>query len=233
MQELQQKSNELLQEEIRRAIREKLSRFTFPCPHCREHIKDEDFGKEQQAFHYISEIVRRALEEQIVPQWDKHKRALLEEMRNLKIYEEFPEVKELREAVKKYSSPDYIENSIRVKKLEEEKKEVESKHWKTIESLQNKNQELQKELSEKKEQIQNLMLRQKGQSKGQEFENWFFEQLVAVFQEQDIIEDVSKGQAGVGKRADFLQKVLINNDPEKVAGRIVYETKNTEKWDNS
>lgn len=68
MQELQQKSNELLQEEIRRAIREKLSRFTFPCPHCREHIKDEDFGKEQQAFHYINEIVRKTLEEQIIPQ---------------------------------------------------------------------------------------------------------------------------------------------------------------------
>ncbi|CAG8617086.1 6911_t:CDS:1, partial [Ambispora gerdemannii] len=65
---LQQNSNELLQEEIRRAIRERLNKFTFPCPHCREHIKDEDFGKEQQAFHYINEIVRKALEEQIIPQ---------------------------------------------------------------------------------------------------------------------------------------------------------------------
>ena len=68
MSELQQKSNELLQEEIRRAIREKLNRFTFPCPHCQEHIKDEDFGKEQQAFHYISEMIRKVLEEQIIPQ---------------------------------------------------------------------------------------------------------------------------------------------------------------------
>ncbi|CAI2199043.1 7412_t:CDS:1, partial [Funneliformis geosporum] len=56
MQELQQKSNELLQEEIRRAIREKLSRFTFPCPHCREDINDEHFGKEQRAFGYINEV---------------------------------------------------------------------------------------------------------------------------------------------------------------------------------
>src|SRR5215213_99639 len=101
MQDLQQKSNELLQEEIRRAIREKLNRFTFPCPHCHEHIKDEDFGKEQQAFHYINEIVRKVLEEQIIPQWGKYRRTLLEELKNLKIYEEFPEVKELRETIKK------------------------------------------------------------------------------------------------------------------------------------
>ncbi|MEG7978822.1 MAG: hypothetical protein NY202_02775 [Mollicutes bacterium UO1] len=67
-QELNQKSNEILQEEIRRAIRERLNKFTFPCPHCREHITDEDFGKEQQAFHYINEIVRKDLEEQITPQ---------------------------------------------------------------------------------------------------------------------------------------------------------------------
>ncbi|CAJ0765885.1 16060_t:CDS:2, partial [Entrophospora sp. SA101] len=132
MQDLQQKSNELLQEEIRRAIREKLNPFTFPCPHCREHIKDEDFGKEQQAFHYISEM-------------------------------EFPEVKGLKETIKNHEqkiihlqSPDYIENSIRVKKLEEEKKEI-------AKNLQNQNQELQKQLTEKKEQIQNLVLRQKGQ----------------------------------------------------------------------
>ncbi|CAG8455567.1 12959_t:CDS:2, partial [Ambispora gerdemannii] len=153
MEGLQQKSNELLQEEIRRAIREKLNRFTFPCPHCREHIKDEDFGKEQQAFHYISEI-------------------------------EFPEVIELKESIKKkeeeirhLQSPDYIENSIR---------------------------ELQKELTEKKEQIQNLVLRQKGQ----------------VFDGQDRITDVSKGQTGMGKRADFLQEVLTATEPKKVVGRI-------------
>jgi len=157
MNELQQKSNELLQEEIRRAIRDKLNQFTFPCPHCREHIRDEDFGKEQQAFHYISEMVRKVLEEQITPHWGKYKRTLLEEMKNLKIYEDFPEVKELKVTIKNneqkiihLQSPDYIENSIRVKKLEEEKKEITNTHWKTIENLQNQNQELQKELSEKK-----------------------------------------------------------------------------------
>ena len=56
-------------------------------------------------------------------------------MKNLKIYEEFPEVKGLKETIKNYEqkiihlqSPDYIENSIRVKKLEEEKKEITSTH---------------------------------------------------------------------------------------------------------
>jgi hypothetical protein len=66
--EPQQKSNELLQEEIRKAIREKLTCFTFPCPHCQESINDEHFGKEQRAFGYINEIVRKVLEEQIIPQ---------------------------------------------------------------------------------------------------------------------------------------------------------------------
>ncbi|CAG8456076.1 26248_t:CDS:2 [Gigaspora margarita] len=191
--QLQQKSNELLQEEIRRAIREKLSRFTFPCPHCREDINDEHFGKEQRAFGYINE-----------------------EMEQQRTYENFSAVKELKEIIKQkeaeirhFQSPDYIENSIRVKKLNEEKKEIE-------ESLQNQNQELQKELTEKKEQIQNLVLRQKGQ----------------VFDGQDRITDVSKGQTGMGKRADFLQEVLTETEPKKVVGRIIYETKNTEKWSN-
>ncbi|CAG8823428.1 8773_t:CDS:2 [Racocetra persica] len=113
MEIIQQKTNELLQEEIRRAIREKLSRFTFPCPHCQKHIKDEDFGKEQQAFHYINEM---ELEEQ-------------------KIYENFSAVKELKTTLREceqkiiyLQSPEHIENSIRVKKLEEEKKETADKH---------------------------------------------------------------------------------------------------------
>jgi hypothetical protein len=56
-------------------------------------------------------------------------------MKSLKIYEEFPEVRGLRETIKNHEqkiiylqSPDYIENSIRVKKLYEEKKEIEDKH---------------------------------------------------------------------------------------------------------
>ncbi|KLL03182.1 MAG: chromosome segregation ATPase, partial [Mycoplasmataceae bacterium CE_OT135] len=33
-------------------------------------------------------------------------------------------------------------------------------------------------------------------------------------------------------KADFLQEVLTETEPRKVAGRIVYETKDTEKWEN-
>ncbi|WNE41233.1 MAG: hypothetical protein mread185_000690 [Mycoplasmataceae bacterium] len=240
MNQLQQNSNDLLQEEIRRAIREKLSKFTFPCPHCREDISDDHFGKEQRAFGYINEVVRKALEEQIIPQWNRYKLSIVKELEKEKIYENFPDFKELKSILKDYEqkviylqSPEHIENSTRVKKLEEENKEIANKNWKALESLQNQNQELQKELSEKKEQIQNLVLRQKGQAKGQDFEKWFHEELLKVFDGQDRIIDVSKGQAGMGKRADFLQEVLVDNNSEKVVGKIVYETKNVEKWDNS
>jgi len=41
MSELQQKSNELLPEE--RTTREKLNRFSFPCPHCQKTITSQDF----------------------------------------------------------------------------------------------------------------------------------------------------------------------------------------------
>ena len=239
MQELQQKSNELLQEEIRRAIRERLNRFTFPCPHCRESINDEHFGKDQRAFGYINEIVRKVLEEQIIPHWNRYKTVIVEEVEQQKIYENFEEVKKLKDIIKNHEeriiylqSPEHIENSIRVKKLEEEKKEIENKYQTKIDNLQTQNQDLQKQVLAKQEQIQSLMLREKGQGKGQDFEKWFYEELVKVFDGQDRIIDVSKGQTGMGKRADFLQEVLTETEPKKVAGRIVYETKNTEKWDN-
>jgi len=98
-------------------------------------------------------------------------------MKNLKIYEKFPEVKELKENIKKkeeeirhLQSPDYIENSIRVKKLYEEKKELDNKYQTKLDNLQTQNQDLQKQVLAKQEQIQNLLLRQKGQGKGQDFE---------------------------------------------------------------
>ncbi|MEG7978821.1 MAG: hypothetical protein NY202_02770 [Mollicutes bacterium UO1] len=91
-------------------------------------------------------------------------------MKNLKIYEKFPEVIVLKETIKSHEqriielqSEERIENSLTVKRLREEKKEIESKYSKTIENLQN-------QIVAKQEQIQNLMLRQKGQGKGQDFE---------------------------------------------------------------
>jgi hypothetical protein len=50
-----------------------------------------------------------------------------------------------------------------------------------------------------------------------------------VFDGRDEIKDISRGQTGTGKRADFLQEVMIETEPKKVVGRIIYETKNTEK----
>ncbi|CAG8729723.1 6053_t:CDS:2, partial [Ambispora leptoticha] len=85
---------------------------------------------------------------------------LLEEMKSQKIYEDFPEVRGLRETIKnceqeirRLQSPDYIENSTR--------------------------------------------------------------ELLKVFDGQDRITDVSKGQVGTGKRADFLQEVLTETEPKK------------------
>lgn len=243
MQDLQERSSELLQEEIRRA-REKLSKFIFPCPHCQGEINDEHFGKDKRAFSYIKELGERIVEEEIITRWGIYRKTILEEMENQKIYEEFPAVQQLKDSIKKneesiinyeraiakLKSADYIENHARVKNLLEEKKELDNKYLKNIENLQNQNQELQKELTEKKEQIQNLVLRQKGQSKGQDFEKWFYEELQKVFNDHDKIIDVSKGQTGVGKRADFLQEVFTESEPRKIAGKIIYETKNTEKW---
>lgn len=238
MQELEQwKSDRLLKEEIRNAIQEKLNRFIFPCPHCGRDISDEHFSKEQRAFGYINEVVRKVLEEQIVPKWEKYKWLIIQELEKQKVYENFQQFKRLKEIIKEseqkiiyLQSPKYIEDSVRVRKLEEDKKTF----WKKYEISQNKNKELQKMISDKEKEIQNLILRTKGQVKGQDLEEWLHEMLLATFDGQDEIKDISRGQIWRGKRADFVQEVLLDkNNPEKVAGRIVYETKNTEKWNNN
>ena len=50
------------------------------------------------------------------------------------------------------------------------KKEIENKYQNKIDNLQVQNQDLQKQVLAKQEQIQSLMLREKGQGKGQDFE---------------------------------------------------------------
>jgi len=84
----------------------------------------------------------------------------------------------------------------------------------------------------KEEEIKNLLFRQKDHRKGLEFEQWFLEELRKVFDDRDSIIDVSKGQTSAGKRADFLQEIFTETEPKKLVGRIIYETKNTEKWSN-
>jgi hypothetical protein len=65
MNQIQERTNELLQEEIRRA-KERLNKFIFPCPHCQRAISDEHFGADKRAFAYIKELGGRIVEEEII-----------------------------------------------------------------------------------------------------------------------------------------------------------------------
>jgi len=142
-----------------------------------------------------------------------------------------PEIEKLRENVKnlekqlaetkinserllaKATSADAINELKLVKELKEER----DKYKKENEELEKRNRDLV--ISKNKD----------SQRKGEDFEKWFFEELVKVFDGLDNIKDISKGQIGSGKRADFLQEVLTETEPKKIVGRIIYETKNTEK----
>src|SRR6185437_5203306 len=117
---------------------------------------------------------------------------LIEEIKKNRAYEDFPEVKELRQEIEKFrnkiielDSSEHVEGLSRVKELKEEN-----------EKLREQNQLLQ-HLSKKG-----------GQEKGKEFEKWFYEELLKVFDDRDNIIDVSKGQSNIGKRGDFLQEVF-------------------------
>lgn len=123
-------------------------------------------------------------------------------------------VKELKEERDKYQkenedtkqqlselkSSEYIEKLERVRKLVEENNE-----------LRNQNQSLrdQGRMSKKK---------------GEDFEQYVFEELNRVFDNKDKISKVTH----LGGKADFLQEVLTENS-EQVAGRIIYEVKNEKK----
>jgi Uncharacterized protein conserved in bacteria (DUF2130) len=126
-------------------------------------------------------------------------------------------IEELRKNISDLQSYDGIEKLSRVVEL---KQKIDS-YQKEIEELKERNRDLV--ISKNKD----------SQKKGEEFEQWFFEELVKVFDGRDNVKDISRGQIGSGKRADFLQEVLTETEPKKVVGRIIYETKNTEKWDNN
>ncbi|CAH1756329.1 20433_t:CDS:2 [Entrophospora sp. SA101] len=124
-------------------------------------------------------------------------------------YENLPAVKELKENLEKQTkriaelqSSEYVESLERVKKL-------------VIE-----NQEL-------RQQNQNFLLAQNRpiKRKGELFEQYVAEELSRVFDDKDKISKLTQ----LGKKADFLQEVLTETEPRQVAGRIVYETKDTEK----
>ena len=126
-------------------------------------------------------------------------------------------VEELKINISKLQSSEEVEKLSRVKELKEK-----------VDVYQKENEEL-------KERNRDLVISKNkdSQRKGEDFEKWFFEELVKVFDGRDNVKDISKGQIGTGKRADFLQEVLTDAEPKKVVGRIIYETKNTEKWDNN
>jgi len=69
--------------------------------------------------------------------------------------------------------------------------------------------------------------------KGQEFEDYVQEKLQEIFSGNDIIENITHARTSSGTRADILQTVHEGNELKEVAGKIIYEAKNTEKWENS
>ena len=69
--------------------------------------------------------------------------------------------------------------------------------------------------------------------KGQEFEEYVQEKLHEIFSGNDVIENITHIRTSTGTRADILQTIRGGNELEKVIGKIVYETKNTEKWENN
>ncbi|CAI2165525.1 2667_t:CDS:2 [Funneliformis geosporum] len=68
--------------------------------------------------------------------------------------------------------------------------------------------------------------------KGQEFEDFVHEKLQEIFSGNDIVENVTHARTSAGTRADILQIVRGGNELEKVVGKIIYEAKNTERWEN-
>ena len=133
----------------------------------------------------------------------------MKELEVNRAYEDLPAVKELKVNLEKKAkriaelqSSEYIESLERVKKLVGE------------------NQEL-------RQQNQNFLLAQNRpiKRKGELFEQYVVEELSRVFDDKDKISKLTQ----LGKKADFLQEVLTETEPRQVAGRIVYETKDTEK----
>ena len=131
-------------------------------------------------------------------------------MKENRTYEEFLPFQELKKTIgdlkqeiSRLQSSEYVEKLERVRKLTEENNELRS---------QNQLLRDQSRINSKK--------------KGELFEQYIFEELNRVFDNKDKISKITQA----GRKADFLQEVLTESN--KVAGRIIYEAKDTEKWDN-
>ena len=120
-------------------------------------------------------------------------------------------VKELKEERDKYQK----ENEEKEKKLSELKSSEYIEKLERVRKLVDENNELRN---------QNQTLRDQGRmskKKGENFEQYVFEELNRVFDNKDKIRKITQK----GEKADFLQEVLTENG-EQVAGRIIYEAKN-------
>ena len=69
--------------------------------------------------------------------------------------------------------------------------------------------------------------------KGLEFENYVHEKLQEIFSGNDTIENITHTRTSSGTRADILQTIHEGTELEKTVGKIIYEAKNTEKWENN
>ncbi|CAG8839322.1 32497_t:CDS:1, partial [Racocetra persica] len=65
--------------------------------------------------------------------------------------------------------------------------------------------------------------------KGQEFEDFVQEKLQEIFSGNDTIENITHARTSGGTRSDILQIIHEGDELEKIAGKIIYEAKNTEK----
>jgi len=146
-------------------------------------------------------------------------------------------IEEFKKSIAKLQSSEEVEKLGRVKELKEKidkyQKEVEQKNEKLFELTSSEYVEKLgrvRELVAKSEKLEKDIqsLRDQGRmskKKGENFEQYIFEELNRVFYNQDKIDKITH----LGGKADFLQEVLTENG-EQVAGRIIYEVKNEKKY---
>lgn len=136
-----------------------------------------------------------------------------------------PEIQNLKETIKG------LENKLADKELQSAKDLAKAtssdaiNKLEVVKELKMERDKYQKESKDLREQNHQLTLLSQKNLNGQELEQDFLGELTKVFSDRDKITDI-RGEPG--KRADFLQEVLTEKG--KVAGRIIYETKNTKEW---
>jgi len=238
MQELNNRNVKENEEQIGKAVNQivKDYRLDFPCPHCDKKINDGHFDQGARVFNYINEHIREMVEKHFDFQENDYRQRWLKEMEENRTYENFPPVKELRrviselqQEVSQLQSSEYIEKLDRVcqlnesiKKQREKIAELQSSEY--IEKLE-RVRKLTEEVNELRNQNQLLrdQSRINSKKKGELFEQYISEELNRVFDNEDKISKITQ----TGRKADFLQEVLTESN--KIAGRIIYEAKDTEK----